>query len=37
LSGLEGTYAVTSTGPAIYSSWETRPTADRASQFDAFR
>ena len=25
LSGLEGTYAVPLTGPAIYSSWETRP------------
>jgi hypothetical protein len=25
LSGLEGTYAVPVTGPAIYSSWETRP------------
>jgi hypothetical protein len=25
LSGLERTYAVPSTGPAIYSSWETRP------------
>ena len=29
LSGPEGTYAVPSTGPAIYSSWETRPRRQR--------
>jgi hypothetical protein len=34
LSGLEGTYAVTLTGPAIYSSWETRPADDGAVAMD---
>jgi hypothetical protein len=37
LSGLEGTYAVPLTGPAIYSTWETRPAArrHRPSSLDA--
>src|SRR4051794_12576730 len=34
-SGLEGTYAVPLTGPAIYSTWGTRPTARRRRWFCA--
>jgi hypothetical protein len=33
LSGLEGTYAVSLTGPAIYSTWETRPGGDAECSF----